>query len=775
MQRFQIRALFCPPSIYEQLVEEDTGLELTKGLDFILYAGGPLSTDTGSKLSQVTDVCQFYGSTEAGPAQSLIPRKEDWEYLEWHPNYGADMQPSEDDAFELVLHKDRKYEGIRCLDCTFRNIDDWHTKDLFRRHPSKPDLWKFHSRLDDIIVLSNGLKFNPVYSETAIGTHPLLSGALIVGQGRFLAALLIEPKEGTSKTAIDLIEAIWPAVQKANDRAPAYGRIIRSMILVASEEKRFERAGKGTVIRGMTTTQFATEIDALYSGENTTAHGPKLTAAHDLDSIREYVRACIQMSFSLAELHDDQDLYVSGLDSLKTIEIAALLKAGVKDSDVTWVLPQLIYANPTIDRVANILFENLSGSTGATEGRANGTGSDRKEKMTSTVDEFTRNLEKRSFGNAPLPRKTQRKVLLTGSTGSLGSHILRALLKDPDVSHVTCVNRSANGRERQLDIFQKPGSKQEPLTSSKVEFLQVSYGEHQLGLPDTQYEQLLSSVDVIIHNAWKVDFNHSLESFRQVHIQGVRNLVDFCFHSQCNPHLIFLSSISSVGRWSTLQPNGNPPPEEVVSDYKVAQEMGYAESKLVAENILHRASQTTGIPVSILRLGQIAGPVDSPGVWNEQEWVPALIRTSKALGVLPDYIPDPDWIPVDLLARIVLDISNGNVTQGKAAFYNVVNPNTASWKALIPPILSHLGPQVRTVGLSEWSRMLEQVDSSNSKELIDKPAAKILPFFWEIESKRNAGRVGHNTAKAVTASQTMADLKAVNADWMQLWLKQWGY
>ena len=774
MQRFQIKALFCPPSIFEQLVQEDAGLELAKGLDFILYAGGPLSTGTGSKLSQVTEVCQFYGSTEAGAAQTLIPGKEDWEYLEWHPNYGADMQPSEDDAFELVLHKDQKYDGIRALDCNFRDIDDWHTKDLFRPHPSKPHLWKFHSRLDDIIVLSNGLKFNPNYSETAIGTHPLLSGALIIGQGRFLAALLIEPKEGTSK-AINLIEAIWPAVEKANEQAPGYGRIIRPMILVASEEKRFERAGKGTVIRGMTIKKFATEIDSLYSSENTTADGPKLAAEHDLDSIRGYVRACIQTSFSPADLHDDQDLYVSGLDSLKTVEIAALLKAGVKDTDLTWISPQFIYANPTIDGLANVLFKNSSGSVGVAERGANGTDLDCKEKMASMVDEFTRNLEQRSFGNAALPGKTQRKVLLTGSTGSLGGHILRALLQDLDISHVTCVNRSANGRERQLDIFQKLGSRQELLTSSKVEFLQVSYGEHHLGLPAAQYEQLLSSVDVIIHNAWKVDFNHSLESFRQVHVQGVRNLIDFCIHSQRNPHLIFLSSISSVGRWATLQPNGNSPPEEIVSDYKVAHEMGYAESKLVAENILHRTSQAAGIPVSILRVGQIAGPVDSPGVWNEQEWVPALIKTSKALKVLPDYIPDPDWIPVDLLARIVLDISRSTVTQGKAGFYNVVNPNKASWKALIPPILSRLGPKVRTVGLGEWSRMLEQVNSSNPKELIDKPAAKILPFFREIESGRGKGRVGHNTAKGVAASETMAGLKPVNAEWMELWLKQWGY
>lgn len=216
MRHFRIRALFCPPSIFEQLIQEPKGLQQVKQLDIFLYAGGPLSTTTGNLLSQLTDVLQFYGPTETGAVQTLIPFREDWATLEWHPIVGALMQPSADNAYELVFRRNSSLlQEVISLPSNFPDTQEWRTKDLFRPHPSKPNLWYFHGRTDDIIVLSNGEKFNPNPSEAIISGHLLVSGVLIVGQGRFQAALLVEPKDsGISKDL--LIEQIWPTIEPAN-------------------------------------------------------------------------------------------------------------------------------------------------------------------------------------------------------------------------------------------------------------------------------------------------------------------------------------------------------------------------------------------------------------------------------------------------------------------------------------------------------------------------------------------------------------------------------
>ena len=74
--------------------------------------------------------------------------------------------------------------------------------------------------------------------------HPLLAGALVIGQGRVGASLLIEakqPVQGDERTF--LVDRIWPFVEEANSLVPGHGRISRSNIVIA--DRPFTRAGKG--------------------------------------------------------------------------------------------------------------------------------------------------------------------------------------------------------------------------------------------------------------------------------------------------------------------------------------------------------------------------------------------------------------------------------------------------------------------------------------------------------------------------------------------------
>ena len=773
MQRYRLRALFCPPIIFEQLVQEPEALEHAKGLDFLLYAGGPLSSETGDLLSQVTDVCQFYGSTETGAAPTLIPLREDWASLEWHPSWGADMQPSEDGAYEMVLHRDPRLERVRSFSCNFPIVEEWHTKDLFRPHPTKPNLWKFHGRTEDIVVLSNGEKFNPVPSEAVISGHFLVSGAIIVGQGRFQAALIVEPKEESEIQKRSLIEAIWPTVEEANAQAPGHARVTRSMVTVADTNKRFERAGNGAVIRKMTTEKFAAEVDALYSEINLGECGPRLAATNNMAAIQSYVRSCIKFSFPTPDLEESEDLYVLGLDSLKSAEIATLLQGGLGTSHTPELSAQTIYTNPTIHKLSNYIFDGLN-SQGLVLGESSDPKRSRMARMASLAEKFTHDLPTELSERKFLLDKSKLNVLLTGSTGSLGLHLLRVLLDDPKISKIFCLNRSANGKEIQQSRIENLGLN-ENINTPRVNFIQVNYGQSQLGLADAQHHDLTSTVDIIIHNAWKVDFNHSLESYDPVHLQGVRNLIDWSLYSIRYPPIIFISSTSSVGNWTTIHPD-EAVPESSIYDHQVAQTMGYGESKHVAEYILGTASEQSGVPVSILRVGQIAGPVATPGIWNKDEWVYSLIKSSQSLGYFPSNIPDVDWIPVDTLASIVLDITHFTTRTAENLTYNIVNPQRTPWNSLINPILQRLGSETKSVELSEWIRMLEQIDRTDTRQLTAKPAAKILDFFRVLDNEMKEGKGAiFSTKHGVFVSKTMASLGPVGTEWMELWLGQWGH
>jgi nucleoside-diphosphate-sugar epimerase len=50
-----------------------------------------------------------------------------------------------------------------------------------------------------------------------------------------------------------------------------------------------------------------------------------------------------------------------------------------------------------------------------------------------------------------------------------------------------------------------------------------------------------------------------------------------------------------------------------MDDYSVAQDFGYGESKHVSERILQIAKARSGVPASVLRVGQVAGPTTING------------------------------------------------------------------------------------------------------------------------------------------------------------------
>jgi len=175
----------------------------------------------------------------------LIPKPKDWRYFEWHPTHACiDLEATSEDAehYELVINRNPKMLWCQPVFHIFPHLDQWRTKDLFQRHPDRPNLWVYKGRKDDTVVLSNAEKFNPVSMEGMIQGHEAMKGALVVGTGKFQCALIIEPKEHENAEA--LVEKIWPIVEQANTQAPGYAQIHKRLIMVSKPEKPFRRAGK---------------------------------------------------------------------------------------------------------------------------------------------------------------------------------------------------------------------------------------------------------------------------------------------------------------------------------------------------------------------------------------------------------------------------------------------------------------------------------------------------------------------------------------------------
>ena len=248
---------------------------------------------------------------------------------------------------------------------------------------------------------------------------------------------------------------------------------------------------------------------------------------------------------------------------------------------------------------------------------------------------------------------------------------------------------------------------------------------------------------------------------------------------------VFVSSISSTTNWAAISPTQKalePVPETFIDDCRAAEPTGYAESKYVAEAILHAAAMDASVPVSVLRVGQVAGSsAANGGSWNEREWFPALIRTSRNLGKLPANLPPVDWVPVDVVASVICEaafsaasasrLMSSAASAAPCNFYNIVNPSPVAYAEILPHILSALQPQPETVPLDDWIEELERMDGANADTGGKFPAVKILHFYRSL-LRPGEGHLRFETKQAARLSKEFAALQPVQSEQVSRWIKE---
>jgi hypothetical protein len=138
------------------------------------------------------------------------------------------------------------------------------------------------------------------------------------------------------------------------------------------------------------------------------------------------------------------------------------------------------------------------------------------------------------------------------------------------------------------------------------------------------------------------------------------------------------------------------------------------------------------------------------------------------------------WIPVDILATILLDLalSNGELDEPNPSVYHLRNPREASWSDLLPVILKRLAANRHCDGLAviPWEEWIAKLESAAKQGVGDGtvPGVKLLPFFQSMGRGGGGPKKSFATAKAQEKSAVLRELEPVGAAWMQTWMGQWG-
>ncbi|KAL2209399.1 acetyl-CoA synthetase-like protein [Sarocladium strictum] len=751
IERTKPTSVFTAPSLVEEISKDPGALRLLETVKALAYGGGPVSLEAGNRIWQHTKLRLSIGTTEAGWMPCVETEPEDWNYIHPHPNDGFVFRPHSDDLYELIIVRQPELAQWQPIFSTFPNLQEYSTNDLWSKHPTKEGLYTYQGRADNIIVLSNGEKVQPNGMELTIGAHPLVKAAVVAGQGRFQTAVIIEVDDSihpqTKENRRALIRDIWPSIEAGNKLSPTHARIHEDFIVISDPAKPFPRTPKATVRRGPVIKLYSEELDRIYTQAELGGHdnheGP-LLKLEDAQNLASSIQDIILSTTGLKSLEKTDDLFsTAGLDSLQVLAIRRkFVRSLPKDSGVPAddLSPALIYENPTVAKLATALLRLSEGGAASTNGADTG----RTGLIRELFSKYTDDLPPRK-DETPIQKY---RVLLTGSTGSLGSYILDHLMESPTVEELWALNRSENAESKQTQLNQQRGLRTD-FAASNVHFLHARLDEKFLGLPEATYEDIASRSTHIIDVRWQVDFNLSLASFES-NIKGVRHLVDLA-HKGSNAtktiRYLFTSSIGVANRQSN---DSDSTEEKPLDDYEGASS-GYGESKLLAENILLEAARKSGVGVTICRVGQIAGPVrerHKQGAWTRKEWLPTLIDASTRLSLLPSTLgrnETTDWIPVDLLSSIIFEMATGKgQSAGHSRILHAVNPQKAQWNTSVLPV------------------------ACNSLE-----AVKLLPFFKGLLSGGQGSEF--KTTEAVAISPTLRELPAVGADWTTRWLEQWGY
>ncbi|KAF8579177.1 acetyl-CoA synthetase-like protein [Ramaria rubella] len=704
--------VFSVPSFLEHWVESADNILHLLRLKAVIVSGAALSNAVGKLLAErQIPVVQVYGSTEIGTGSVFmpkLPRFEDWDYmrLPYHLDYALVPQPDDEDIHELIFLENENRKPC-VFNTTLHGKPAYATNDLLLRHPTDPQLWKIYGRKDEQIILSTGEKTNPGPIETTLCRDPRVALALVFGRGREMNGAIVQPPT----------EYVF---DPSNSEALAtYRNLIWNMIVVASPSKPFDLTAKGTPRRSFIIAAYEQEIEKTYIAAQGSSQSDIVPPSRwDADSILSYIRNVVS-NVMHEQIEDETDIFQHGCDSLQATWIRNTIRHAVRTSHAAsrWeILQSLVYDHPSIYALAHYITGLISSAA---------VHSPRGPEETTKAMRYLAVEFSQKFLPCPLPSRNPRfeetrdTVLVTGTTGALGSHLLAQLILLPEISRIYALNR--RGRDgislqaRQRSSLEDRGLDVSLLASPKLVLVQTDVSQPALGLPDLLYNEV----------TWRVDFKILLPSFKS-NIQGVRNLIDLALSSPHSspPGFVFISSVSVLKNWNS--PGLVP---EAAVDAKIAVGSGYSESKWVAETVLQSARQSTSLRPTIVRIDQLSGAKN--GSWNQTDSIPAIVRSGQVLGCLPDRTDDIAWLPVDIASTSIINIRDSGVP-----YIHLRNPRPIPWHTVFDAFSKILG--VRLVSYDEWLCHLTNKNEElelgivDARVTSDNPALQLLEFYRSI-------------------------------------------
>jgi fatty acid CoA ligase FadD9 len=288
-----------------------------------------------------------------------------------------------------------------------------------------------------------------------------------------------------------------------------------------------------------------------------------------------------------------------------------------------------------------------------------------------------------------------KTVLLTGANGFLGRFLciewLERLAKvDGKLICITRGHTAAAARQRIAEVLDSGDAELsrhfEILASRHLEVVAGDIGEPNLGLDETTWKRLATSVDLIVHPAALVNHILPYSQLFGPNVVGTAELIRLAITTRLKP----FNNVSTVAAAML----GHEAFVSEDADIRIACPMrvinknyanGYAISKWAGEVLLREAHELCGLPVAVFRSDMILAHSRYAGQLNVPDMFTRLLYSLVTTGIAPSsfYVTQAgvrarahyDGLPVDFTAEAIAALGGSSSSAAGYQTYHVLNPH----------------------------------------------------------------------------------------------------
>jgi len=475
-------------------------------------------------------------------------------------------------------------------------------------------------------------------------------------------------------------------------------------------------------------------------------------------AIDEKVQAVWQEVLGLEMIGIDDNFFMLGGNSIKAIQVVSKLaldfEIGINDifqyQTIRTLADEIKYAKDRLKETITVMSEVAAA-------KKNGTGFDGE--LQKELKAY--NLKHRVYEKVDLSERAgYENILLAGSTGYLGIHILYQLIKNTDYVIYALVRgkNDLGARERlwaKLDFHFKLDRAERKELENRIHVFSGDLSQERLGLSTEKYSDLANKIDCVINAAANVKHYGHYADFYEVNVMGNQRLVEFARTGR-NKVYNFIST-TSVGS-GFVEEKARLLFTEYDCDVGQTVENYYVDTKLAAEKFLRKAREE-GLEANVFRVGNLVFD-STTGIFQENITDNAFYTLLKSLiniGYFPSITEQAlNFSFIDYVARAIVLLFDKKNLQNET--HHLFNNKMVSMTAMAE-FLIQAGIRLNMLPTDEFVKHLfAKYEDSETKEHISRILVHSNLFF-EGASKTSFITLNHKTTRI---------LKSFNFAWPEL-------